>query len=90
VIKHYRIHVIGTVQGVWFRKYTKEAALRYNLLGLVKNEQDGNVYIEAQGDEKDLRSFMEWLYTGSPLSKVKEVKWEEGSLRQFTQFDISR
>ena len=90
MIKHYRIHVIGTVQGVWFRKYTKEAALRYNLLGLVKNEQDGNVYIEAQGDEKDLRSFMEWLYTGSPLSKVKEVKWEEGSLRQFTQFDISR
>lgn len=90
MIKHYRIHVLGTVQGVWFRKYTKEAALGYNLLGLVKNQQDGNVYIEAQGDEKDLSSFIEWLYTGSPLSKVKEVKWEEGSLRQFISFDISR
>ena len=36
MVKNYRIHVIGTVQGVWFRKYTKEAALGYNLLGLVK------------------------------------------------------
>ena len=90
MIKHYRIHVIGTVQGVWFRKYTKETALRYELLGLVKNEQNGNVYIEAEGDEKDLGLFIEWLYTGSPLSIVKKVKWEEGSLRQFTQFDISR
>ena len=90
MIKHYRIYVIGTVQGVWFRKYTKEAALSYNVLGLVRNEHDGNVYIEAEGDEKNLKSFIDWLYTGSPLSIVKEVKWEEGSLRQFTQFDISR
>ena len=90
MVKNYRIHVIGTVQGVWFRKYTKEAALGYNLLGLVKNEQDGNVYIEAEGDEKDLGSFIEWLYTGSPLSKVKEVKWEEGSLQHFSQFEISQ
>ena len=90
MVKNYRIHVIGTVQGVWFRKYTKEAALGYNLLGLVKNEQDGNVYIEAEGDEKDLGSLIEWLYIGSPLSKVQEVKWEEGSLQHFSQFEISQ
>lgn len=90
MIKHYRIHVIGTVQGVWFRKYTQEAALRYNLSGLVKNEKDGSVYVEVEGEEEDLEFFIQWLYTGSPLSKVKEVKWEEGSLQHFTRFDISR
>jgi acylphosphatase len=90
VIKHYRIHVRGTVQGVWFRKYTKEAALSYHLKGMVKNKIDGSVYIEAEGEEENLESFVGWLYTGSPLSKVEEVKWEEGSLRHFSRFDISR
>jgi acylphosphatase len=90
MVKNYRIQVIGTVQGVWFRKYTREAALRYNLLGLVKNEQNGSVYIEAQGDEKDLELFIQWLYNGSPMSKVEEVKWKEASLQHFIRFDISR
>jgi acylphosphatase len=89
-MKHYRIHIIGTVQGVWFRKYTKEAALSYHVRGMVKNEIDGSVYIEAEGEEEDLKSFIQWLYKGSPLSKVKEVNWEEGSLQHFTGFDISR
>ena len=89
-MKHYRIHIIGTVQGVWFRKYTKEAALSYYVRGMVKNEIDGSVYIEAEGEEEDLKSFIQWLYEGSPLSKVKEVNWEEGSLQHFTGFDISR
>lgn len=89
MIKNYRIKVTGRVQGVWFRKYTKEAALRYNLTGLVRNENDGSVYVEAEGEEEDLEVFIQWLYAGSPLSKVKEVKWEEGSLQHFNRFDIS-
>ena len=47
------------------------------LVGIVKNELDGSVYIEAQGKEEDLQSFVQWLYKGSPLSNVREVKWEE-------------
>ena len=89
-MKHYRIHIIGTVQGVWFRKYTKEAALSYHVRGMVKNEIDGSVYIEAEGEEEDLKSFIQWLYTGSPLSKVEEVRWEEGELQYFKGFSISR
>ena len=90
MIKNYQIKIIGTVQGVWFRKYTHESALAHSLVGIVKNEADGSVYIEAEGKATDLHLFIKWLHKGSPLSKVKEVKWEEGSLQQFTQFDISR
>lgn len=90
MIKNYRIQVLGTVQGVWFRKYTKEAAIGYNLTGLVKNEADGSVFVIAEGQEPDLQSFIEWLHRGSPMSNVHKVLFEEGDLEGFRDFQISR
>jgi len=90
LVKHYQIQVYGRVQGVWFRKYAREAALSFDLAGLVKNKPDGTVYIEAEGNEQNLSSFLDWLHQGSPLSEVREVKWEEGHPRQFTEFEIIR
>ena len=89
-MKHYRIHVTGLVQGVWFRKYTLEAALEYRLKGFVKNESNGNVLIEAEGEAANLKQFINWLQTGSPLSKVKEVNCEEGKVKGYATFTISR
>lgn len=88
--KNYRIRVIGVVQGVWFRKYTKEAADKRSIVGFVRNERDGSVFIEAQSDAKNLEDFVGWLYRGSPLSKVAEVQWEESELGSFDGFSISR
>ena len=89
MIKNYRISVIGKVQGVWFRKYTKEAAEKRSILGYVSNENDGSVFIEAQGYENNLEDFVVWLYQGSPMSKVEKVRWEEGALGSYENFYIS-
>lgn len=90
MIKNYRIRVTGKVQGVWFRKYTKEAAEKRSITGLVSNEKDGSVFIEAQGYENNLEDFVDWLYQGSPLSKVEMVKWEEGDPGSYDHFYINR
>ena len=90
MLKNYRIQVVGIVQGVWFRKYTYDSALSCNVVGMVKNEADGSVYVEAEGNETDLKSFIKKLETGSPLSTVREVKWKEGSLNHYSQFEISQ
>ena len=90
MIKNYRIKVIGTVQGVWFRKYTKEAADQRSILGFVRNESDGSVLIEAQGHIKILEDFIDWLYQGSPLSRVIEVQYKEVEPGSFEGFSISR
>ena len=86
---HYKIIVKGKVQGVWFRKYTKEKAVSLGIAGFVKNEQERNVYIEAEGTEEILSTFIEWLYEGSPFSKVSEVLYESGELQNYSIFDIS-
>ena len=90
MLKLYKIKVYGRVQGVWFRKYAQEEARRSGITGLIKNEYDGSVYVEAEGDEQKLNSFVKWLREGSPLSEVKDVVWEEDLPSQYTEFEIIR
>ena len=87
---HYNIVVSGNVQGVWFRKFTKENADRFNLYGFVKNEAEGTVYIEAEGMIEVLEQFIDRLHIGPPLSKVSEVVFEHTEFQHYTTFEIRR
>jgi len=89
---HYNIKVIGKVQGVWFRKYTKDKADELGLKGAVQNQPDGSVYIEVEASSAEkLKQFTEWLYEGSPLSKVDEVEIiSDGKCFGFKDFVIKR
>ena len=68
--------VKGKVQGVWFRKYTKEKADELEIKGFVQNEFDRTVFISAEGTKQSLDKFIDWLYEGSPLSRVREVIYD--------------
>ncbi len=84
--KHYSIIVKGRVQGVWFRKYTQQASNSYDLHGFVQNKKDGTVYIEAEGEETNLKLLVKWLEKGSPWSEVKDVTVSEGDMVGFKDF----
>jgi len=85
---HYNIRVSGRVQGVAFRKYTYDKARAFGITGFVKNDSDGDVIIEVEGDEGVLKEFVQWCHKGSPFSKVNSVEVTEGSLRSFNTFEI--
>jgi len=85
---HYEVRVSGKVQGVWFRKYTKDKADALGLKGIVRNKSNGNVYIEIEGEKDGITDFLDWLYKGSPLSKVKDVQFVVGKLQEYTSFEI--
>lgn len=87
-IIHYNIVVRGKVHGVWFRKYTKDKADELGIMGFVKNDLEKTVYIEAEGSVEVLSKFVEWLYKGSPLSKVSEVAFEIMGLQNYMKFEI--
>lgn len=64
----------GRVQGVGFRAFTQKTALQYQLSGWVKNEPDGSVAFEAQGQQENIEAFMELLKKGPVFSKVADVQ----------------
>lgn len=69
-----RAEISGRVQGVGFRFSTKQLADELNIKGIVRNEPDGTVYVEATGEEEKLNQFIEALRKGpSPAAEVEKV-----------------
>lgn len=60
------------------------------LKGFTRNEPDGRVYIEAQGDEDILVKFIQWCHHGPDKAEVTHVSVSEGELQQFENFEIRR
>lgn len=87
-MKHIKIKVIGQVQGVFFRASTKAVADQMGIKGLVKNEKDGSVYIEAEGAETFLEMFVEWCNEGPDKSKVEKVEITDGELKNYRNFEV--
>ena len=61
-----RKHIIfwGSVQGVGFRWRAKHAANAYSCTGWCRNEWDGSVVMEIQGEEKDIDQVILAIETG--------------------------
>lgn len=88
--KHISVKVSGRVQGVYYRASTQEEAQRLGLKGFVKNEPDGSVYIEAEGDDAVLDALVAWCRQGPPAARVSNVEIHEGTWKGFTEFAVKR
>ena len=86
---HKNITITGDVQGVGFRYSTKKVANAMGIKGFVKNMYNGDVYIEAEGSDTQLRHFIQWCHKGTGHSRVHNVEVKEGELRKFSHFEIT-
>jgi acylphosphatase len=71
MVHHYLIK--GRVQGVGFRWFVHREAAALNLLGWVRNTEDGHVEVVAAGDDKDLAELTKAMHKGSRGSRVDAV-----------------
>ncbi|NDR53777.1 acylphosphatase [Actinomyces sp. 565] len=84
--RHRTIHAIvsGRVQGVGFRWSCMEEGERLGLVGEVRNLDDGDVEVFAQGPADDVARMIAWLYHGPRWASVASVRITDmnpGSLR---------
>ncbi len=89
-MKRVKIIVIGKVQGVFYRASTLEKAQQLGLTGIVKNQADGTVYIEAEGESERLEQLVIWCKSGPRFASVRTVDTEEISLQNSSKFEIVR
>lgn len=88
-----RLHAIveGSVQGVGFRAFVFEQAIRLNLKGWVRNQWSGKVEVLAEGPHATLEKFLELLHQGPRLSRVDkiEIEWLEAK-NEFSDFFVAK
>lgn len=86
--KHFNIKIYGLVQGIFFRATAKEQAEKLTITGFTRNESDGSVYIEAEGEKENLDEFIKWCHHGPSLAQVEKVIVTEGQLKNFSEFEV--
>lgn len=89
MLKHLTVKIYGQVQAVGFRYSAGHVARQLGITGFARNEPDGSVYIEAEGEEVALKDFLSWCGKGPQLARVEKVdpSWPEVS-EGFTGFKI--
>jgi acylphosphatase len=68
-----RYRVVGRVQGVGFRWWTRKVADELGVVGRVRNDPDGSVNVRAGGHADALARLEEALRRGPPVSRVDDV-----------------
>ncbi len=83
-----RINVRGVVQGVGFRPFVYQLAVRRNLRGWVRNTSE-DVKIEVEGEAGDIESFLDGLRTQAPpLSHIEDITATPGPPAGYEKFEI--
>lgn len=81
------LYIEGLVQGVFYRAFVRELALRTGLRGWVRNLPDGRVEAVFEGAEEDIESAVRECRKGPPAARVTnvDVTWEpyKGEFRDF-------
>ena len=78
----------GHVQGVFFRRRSKDKADELGLTGFVENRPDGSVFIHAEGSDTSLKELEEWCHHGPPNAKVESVKMEKAEELGISSFEM--
>jgi acylphosphatase len=84
------IKITGKVQGVNFRYYTKQEAIRLGIHGSVMNLDDGSVLIRAEGEPEQLEAFVNWCKTGPSRARVDGLDIQDVQVEGHAGFVILR
>ena len=87
-VKNVQLTISGRVQGVGFRYSTIQKAREHNIKGFVKNQYDGSVFVEAEGEETDLDHFILWCHKGPFSARVEHVNQMPGVIKNYTSFTV--
>lgn len=86
----YELKIGGRVQGVGYRYFARQKANEIGIKGWVKNTHNNGVVIIAQGHEKDITTFIDYLQIGSSGARVSQISKAKMQItNQFSEFKIN-
>ena len=91
MLKQVHLYIKGDVIGVGFRAWTKIQAKITGVTGWVRNNEEGFVEAQIQGEEEKVKQIIETIKKGPSVSHVSEVEvfWQEPK-EIFDQFEIRK
>ena len=74
------VSIFGSVQGVGFRRWMNESALKLSLTGWVRNASDGSVEAFIQGEDEALNDLLALCWEGPDLADVEDILIQDSNV----------
>jgi acylphosphatase len=84
------VRITGRVQGVNYRATAAREARRRGLTGWVRNEPDGAVRVDVEGNPAAVDAFLAWCAEGPPNARVAAVETTVADPAGYEEFTIRR
>jgi len=85
-MKTQHLHIVGRVQGVWFRESMRSEAERLGVTGWVRNAPDGSVEAVVQGPDTAVDALIAWARIGPPQARVDRIDLADDAPGHFSHF----
>ncbi len=83
-----KLKITGIVQGVGFRPFVYNTAIKHGVLGWVNNASDA-VYVQVEGESDQLDAFVLEISNNAPAAAhIKEIEIAEVPVEGFAGFEI--
>ena len=83
-----RVRVIGNVQGVFFRAWTRDEAQRLGVSGWIRNASDGSIKAHVEGSEAGVEQLISRMREGPPGATVEDVQVQETAFESLDRFEV--
>lgn len=83
-----RIVVKGKVQGVGFRSFVYRRASELGIVGFVRNLPNGSVEVEAEGEDIDVDTLVDYCRIGPTRARVDSIVAMTQSNVGYTEFRV--
>ena len=60
------------------------------MTGFARNEPDGSVYIEVEGEDDALKEFIAWCGRGPSRAVVEKCDVRQGLIKNFSRFTVEQ
>lgn len=82
--------VSGRVQGVFYRHFVYENALKLAITGWVRNVSDGRVEALLCGEKEGVETLIHRLWEGPPAASVTAVQSKEIAFEEHKEFKVEQ
>lgn len=73
MLERNKVVISGKVQGVFFRKFIYENAVKLGLNGYVKNTEDGNIEAVFEGKKEKIKMLIELCRKGPEKARIERI-----------------
>jgi len=82
------VRVVGRVQGVFYRAWTREQARELGVRGWVRNCPDGRVEAHVEGEEAAVSEMVGRMRDGPPAAEVQDLRTWDVECCNFDGFEV--